>query len=268
MQAVETKIRENRRFTLITLSLEFPHVSRLVVYKIVTDDLNFKKLCSWWVPRLLTAEHKENRFASSLDFLIRYEEERDDMTSRIVTGDETWVAHITPESKQQVMEWRHTSYPVKLKAKQTLSKRKIMATVFWDRRGVFVVGLMPQGTTFNSGVYYATQRKLRRALQSKRRGMLSNLKHSLGGKRFSDNEEVKSAVNSWLSDQAADFFEEGFQNLVLSDEAHFGLNGYVNKQNCRIWSEANPQVYAETPLYPEKLTVWCALWAGGILQKR
>ncbi|GFU31221.1 uncharacterized protein TNCV_1742181 [Trichonephila clavipes] len=49
------------------------------------------------------------------------------------------------------------------------------------------------------------------------------------------------------------------------DEAHFWLNGYVNKQNCRIWSEANPHVYVETPLHPEKLTVWCALWAGGII---
>ncbi|GFU50944.1 hypothetical protein TNCV_4461401 [Trichonephila clavipes] len=49
------------------------------------------------------------------------------------------------------------------------------------------------------------------------------------------------------------------------DEAHFWLNGYVNKQNCRIWSEANPQVYVETPLHPEKLTVWGALWSGGIL---
>ncbi|GFX59661.1 DUF4817 domain-containing protein [Trichonephila clavipes] len=57
--------------------------------------------------------------------------------------------------------------------------------------------------------------------------------------------------------------------ILISDEAHFWLNGYVNKQNCRIWSEANPQVYVETPLHPEKLTVWCALWAGGILlQKR
>ncbi|GFX98397.1 hypothetical protein TNCV_4001661 [Trichonephila clavipes] len=50
-----------------------------------------------------------------------------------------------------------------------------------------------------------------------------------------------------------------------SDEAHFWLNGYVNKQNCRIWSEANPQVYVQTPLHPEKLSVWCALWAGGII---
>ncbi|GFU19582.1 transposable element Tcb2 transposase [Trichonephila clavipes] len=60
------------------------------------------------------------------------------------------------------------------------------------------------------------------------------------------------------------------KRILFSDEAHFWLNGYVNKQNCRIWSEANPQVYVETPLHPEKLTVWCALCSGGILllQKR
>ncbi|GFV20180.1 transposase [Trichonephila clavipes] len=55
------------------------------------------------------------------------------------------------------------------------------------------------------------------------------------------------------------------KRILFSDEAHFWLNGYVNKQNCRIWSEANPQVYVETLLHPEKLTVWCALWAGGII---
>ncbi|GFS57531.1 hypothetical protein TNCV_1401931 [Trichonephila clavipes] len=30
------------------------------------------------------------------------------------------------------------------------------------------------------------------------------------------------------------------KRILFSDEAHFWLNGYVNKQNCRIWSEANP----------------------------
>ncbi|GFU46250.1 hypothetical protein TNCV_2155781 [Trichonephila clavipes] len=58
------------------------------------------------------------------------------------------------------------------------------------------------------------------------------------------------------------------KRILFSDEAHFWLNGCVNKQNCRIWSEANPQVYVETPLHPEKLTVWCALWAGGILLQK
>ncbi|GFW60158.1 uncharacterized protein TNCV_1842411 [Trichonephila clavipes] len=41
------------------------------------------------------------------------------------------------------------------------------------------------------------------------------------------------------------------KRILFSDEAHFWLNGYVNKQNCRSWSEANPQVYVETPLHPE-----------------
>ncbi|GFT75299.1 putative DD41D transposase [Trichonephila clavipes] len=66
-------------------------------------------------------------------------------------------------------------------------------------------------------------------------------------------------------DQARRRFVEWAQNeiavvpdfhkrILFSDEAHFWLNGCVNKQNCRIWSEANPQVYVETPLYQEKLT--------------
>ncbi|GFS50923.1 uncharacterized protein TNCV_4848161 [Trichonephila clavipes] len=79
MQAVETKIRENRRFTITTLSLEFLDVSWSVVYKNVTKDLEFKKLSYRWVPRLLTEEHKEKWFAIPLDFFIRYEEEGDDM---------------------------------------------------------------------------------------------------------------------------------------------------------------------------------------------
>ncbi|GFU47557.1 uncharacterized protein TNCV_2442871 [Trichonephila clavipes] len=70
------------------------------------------------------------------------------------------------------MELRDTSFPVKVKSKQTLSKRKIMATVFWDRCGDLLVDFMPKGTTINSGAYCATLRKLRRALQNKRRGML------------------------------------------------------------------------------------------------
>ncbi|GFX50574.1 uncharacterized protein TNCV_615031 [Trichonephila clavipes] len=84
---------------------ECPDVSLSVVFSIVTENLNLKKLCSRWVPRLLTVEHKEKRFAISLDFLIRYEEEGDDILSRIVTGDETWVSRITPESRQQSVDW-------------------------------------------------------------------------------------------------------------------------------------------------------------------
>ncbi|GFW00785.1 putative DD41D transposase [Trichonephila clavipes] len=58
------------------------------------------------------------------------------------------------------------------------------------------------------------------------------------------------------------------QDLAQESPSHFLallVEWLRQKQNCRISSEANPQVYVETSLHPEKLTVWCALWAGGII---
>ncbi|GFV94961.1 putative transposable element [Trichonephila clavipes] len=43
------------------------------------------------------------------------------------------------------------------------------------------------------------------------------------------------------------------KRILFSDEAHFWLNGYVNKQNCRIWSEANPQVAIITNFFIPEL---------------
>lgn len=55
------------------------------------------------------------------------------------------------------------------------------------------------------------------------------------------------------------------KNLWMSDEAHFHLNGHVNKQNSRFWGTSNPQILCEHSLYPEKITVWCAVSARRII---
>ncbi|GFU05166.1 uncharacterized protein TNCV_575101 [Trichonephila clavipes] len=95
-----------------------------------------------------------------------------------------------------------------------------------------------------------------------------------GGILKNNNQELSCSftdIRNGSSVQGPSAMEQLFQVprtlpfLRRNDEAHFWLNDYVNKQNCRIWSEANPQVYVETPLHPEKLTVWCALWAGEII---
>lgn len=54
-------------------------------------------------------------------------------------------------------------------------------------------------------------------------------------------------------------------NLLMSDEAHFHLSGYVNKQNFRYWSHANPQEIHEKPLHSLKVTVWCAISSFAII---
>ena len=39
----------------------------------------------------------------------------------------------------------------------------------------------------------------------------------------------------------------------------------MNKPNCRIWGEEQHEVVQELPLHLQKCTVWCGLWAGGII---
>ena len=51
VRAVEEKIRENRRFTITSLSLHFPKISRSRLHEIVSDKLKFRKLCARWVPK-------------------------------------------------------------------------------------------------------------------------------------------------------------------------------------------------------------------------
>jgi hypothetical protein len=59
------------------------------------------------------------------------------------------------------------------KFKQMLSARKLMETLFWDRKEVLMVEFMQQGTTVTSEMYCETPKKLRTAIQRKRCGMLT-----------------------------------------------------------------------------------------------
>jgi hypothetical protein len=49
-----------------------------------------------------------------------------------------------------------------------------METVFWDRKKVLMVEFMQQGTTITSEVYCETLKKLHRAIQNKRRGIMTS----------------------------------------------------------------------------------------------
>jgi hypothetical protein len=48
-------------------------------------------------------------------------------------------------------------------------------------------------------------------------------------------------------------------NTFFSDEGWFHLDGYVNKQNYRIWSGENPHAVRTATLHPVKVGVWLAV---------
>ena len=55
------------------------------------------------------------------------------------------------------------------------------------------------------------------------------------------------------------------KKIIFSDEAHFDLGGYVNKQNCRIWDTENPHAYIEKTKPQKRVTVWYGLWSRDII---
>jgi hypothetical protein len=54
-------------------------------------------------------------------------------------------------------------------------------------------------------------------------------------------------------------------NLEFSDEAHFHLNGKVNRQNFRYWDTRNPSCYSEVPLHSPRITVWAVIGCQGVI---
>ena len=53
------------------------------------------------------------------------------------------------------------------------SAGKVMATVFWDEKGLLLLEIMPQKTTITGQTYANTITALREAIKEKRRGKLS-----------------------------------------------------------------------------------------------
>ena len=57
----------------------------------------------------------------------------------------------------------------------------------------------------------------------------------------------------------------GKNGIIFTDEAHFDLGGYVNKQNCRIWGTENPHAHIEKPTHPKIVAVWYGFWSRGMI---
>lgn len=167
-------ILENRRVTIDEMANHF-EISHGSAYDIIHNRLGFRRVCARWVPKELTEEHRNNRVAICQRLLDRHANEGEAFLTRIVTGDETWVHHFSPESKRQSMEWKHPGSPVKKKFKRQPSAGKVMLTIFWDSQGVIMEHYLERGATVNSVRYSEMlSTELKPAIRTKRRGLLSS----------------------------------------------------------------------------------------------
>ena len=127
------------------------------------------KVSARWVPRNLNVQDRFQRLQSSRELLGVYEENPENFHARFVTGDETWIHHWDPETKQDQCNGSTLAHPHQRSSKPNLQLAKVMATVFWDSKGVLMVDYKPAGICITGAYYADLMKQLRTANKEKRR---------------------------------------------------------------------------------------------------
>jgi histone-lysine N-methyltransferase SETMAR len=125
------------------------------------------------VPRELNDREKlKNRTGLYLQYLLRYEDEGEDMLNRIVTGNKSWLHHYQPESKHASVQWKHpTSHSrstKKFKVTSMQSAGMVMLSVFSYSQAVLLAHFQKRGEIVNSVSYCEVLLKFRDAVRTKR----------------------------------------------------------------------------------------------------
>lgn len=153
-------LRSDRRLSIQYIA-DTLNMSTFAVHKIVTENLQMRKICAKLVPKVLTEEQKELRISRCQELLDLIQNEPDFLNC-VVTGDESWMFEYDPESKRQSSEWHTKSSPRHKKARMSKSRIKTMLIVFFDVRGIVHFEFVPQGETVNSAFYLEVLKRLKR----------------------------------------------------------------------------------------------------------
>jgi len=116
------------------------------------------------------SQTKHIRMRLSQRQLQRFKQDKKDFVCRFITMDETWVYH-DPESKQETKEWTEpgTSAPKRIRVQK--SAKKVMASVFWDAKGILLVDYLQTGKTINTEYYCNLLHQLDAKIREKRPGL-------------------------------------------------------------------------------------------------
>ena len=81
--------------------------------------------------------------------------------------DKTWLYHYDPETKQQSVEWRHSSSPRPKKFQVQKSAGKVLALIFWDKDCILLIDYLPKDQTINTECYSSLLVQLKDVLKKK-----------------------------------------------------------------------------------------------------
>ena len=109
--------------------------------------------CARWMPHNLSKEQKRGRLDWCTHMLRKFDGGRSPRAWDIKTGDETWVYHYDPKTKQQSAVWvfPDENPPVKFKTKRSASKQ--MIACFFAKFGNVAIILLEDRKTVTADWY-------------------------------------------------------------------------------------------------------------------
>lgn len=111
-------------------------------------------------------------------------------------------------------------------------------------------------------VYDNSERSIRRILKGNK---MRPYKVTLVQELLEDDPERRMQFCQEIMD-IIDIQPDFINRILFSDEATFCLNGFVNRHNCRYWSDHNPHWMLEhRTQYPQKLNVWAGIIGNYII---
>ena len=159
VQEIKELLDKDRRITIREVCQRVD-CSVGTVHTIIHENLNLRRLCARWIPKMMSECQKAQRVESCQRFVQRFEREGEYFLSRIVTADETWISLYESESKEQSTMWKTLGSPSPKKFKVSRSTKKRMFIMFFDIHGVILSHAVPQGQTVTANYYSKVSLKL------------------------------------------------------------------------------------------------------------
>ena len=128
-------VLDDRRLKVRELA-DMVGISKSAIHRILTENLDMRKLCARWVPRLLKMEQKQRLECVSIECLAMFHSNKADFSRLFITMNETWVYHFTPETKEQSKKSTERGESALKWAKTAPYAGKVIASVFWDACGM------------------------------------------------------------------------------------------------------------------------------------
>ena len=105
IEAVERIVMRDRQISIRHVAEELAK-AKTTIHEIMNNQMGMKKVCTRWVPKLLTPIQRVNRVDRCQELLQQSEVNPAKFSDCIVTGDESWTHHYDPLSQLEVKVWK------------------------------------------------------------------------------------------------------------------------------------------------------------------